>query len=130
MTPPTFDLSTFDLNEMSNHFKQAGFFVRGIKPGKKTVEFLQFHLVRITFVGAIFLAVQFVQAAAGVLLCRESPRHLMIVPIYRLIAEPLRAYLLYKSALTALRGTRSSWHKMARTGTAQVREPTSAEVHS
>jgi preprotein translocase subunit SecY len=48
---------TFDLNELSNHFKQAGFFVRGIKPGKKTVEFLQFHLVRITFVGAIFLAV-------------------------------------------------------------------------
>ena len=48
---------TFDLNEMSNHFKQAGFFIRGIKPGKKTVDFLQYHLVRITFVGAIFLAV-------------------------------------------------------------------------
>jgi len=48
---------TFDLNEMSNHFKQAGFFVRGIKPGRKTVEFLQYHMVRITFVGAIFLAV-------------------------------------------------------------------------
>lgn len=47
---------TFDLNELSNHFKQAGFFVRGIKPGKKTVDFLSYHLVRITFVGAIFLA--------------------------------------------------------------------------
>jgi len=47
---------TFDLNELSNHFKQAGFFVRGIKPGKKTVDFLSYHLTRITFVGAIFLA--------------------------------------------------------------------------
>jgi preprotein translocase subunit SecY len=47
---------TFDLNEMANHFKQAGFFVRGIKPGKKTVDFLQYHLVRITLVGAVFLA--------------------------------------------------------------------------
>jgi preprotein translocase subunit SecY len=47
---------TFDLNDLANHFKQSGFFVRGIKPGRKTVEFLQHHLVRITFVGAIFLA--------------------------------------------------------------------------
>jgi preprotein translocase subunit SecY len=48
---------TFDLNDLSNHFKQAGFFIRGIKPGKKTVDYLAYHLVRINFVGAIFLAV-------------------------------------------------------------------------
>jgi preprotein translocase subunit SecY len=48
---------TFDLNDMSNHFKQAGFFVRGIKPGKNTVDHLATILKRITFVGAIFLAV-------------------------------------------------------------------------
>ena len=47
---------TFDLNDLSNHFKQAGFFVRGIKPGKNTVDYLSAILVRITFVGAIFLA--------------------------------------------------------------------------
>ncbi len=47
---------TFDLNDLSNHFKQAGFFVRGIKPGKNTVDYLSRILVRITFVGAIFLA--------------------------------------------------------------------------
>jgi preprotein translocase subunit SecY len=61
---------TFDLNEMSNHFKTHGFFVRGIKPGKKTVEYLQFHLTRITFVGAVFLAViailpQVLESAVG-----------------------------------------------------------------
>jgi len=48
---------TFDLNDLSNHFKTQGFFVRGIKPGKKTVDYLTWHLHRITFVGAIFLAV-------------------------------------------------------------------------
>jgi len=47
---------TFDLNDLANHFKQAGFFVRGIKPGRNTVEFLRFHMLRITFVGAVFLA--------------------------------------------------------------------------
>ena len=48
---------TFDLLDLSNHFKQAGFFVRGIKPGKNTVDYLSNILTRITFVGAIFLAV-------------------------------------------------------------------------
>jgi preprotein translocase subunit SecY len=47
---------TFDLNDLSNHFKQAGFFVRGIKPGKNTVDHLQWILTRITVVGAAFLA--------------------------------------------------------------------------
>ncbi len=47
---------TMDLNEMANHFKQAGFFVRGVRPGKKTVEYLQYRLLRITFVGAVTLA--------------------------------------------------------------------------
>jgi preprotein translocase subunit SecY len=48
---------TFDLFDLANHFKQAGFFIRGIRPGKNTVDYLAFHLKRITFIGAIFLAV-------------------------------------------------------------------------
>ena len=48
---------TFDLFDLANHFKQAGFFIRGIRPGKNTVDYLAFHLKRITFMGAIFLAV-------------------------------------------------------------------------
>lgn len=47
---------TFDLNDLSNHFKQAGFFVRGIRPGKNTVDHLSGIMTRVTFVGAIFLA--------------------------------------------------------------------------
>ena len=48
---------TFDLYDLANHFKQAGFFIRGIRPGKNTVDYLGFHLKRITFIGAIFLAI-------------------------------------------------------------------------
>ena len=48
---------TFDLLDLSNHFKQSGFFVRGVKPGKNTVDHLSHILVRITFVGAVFLAI-------------------------------------------------------------------------
>jgi len=48
---------TFDLFDLSNHFKQAGFFIKGVKPGKNTVDYLSYHLKRITFIGAIFLAV-------------------------------------------------------------------------
>jgi len=66
---------TFDLYDLANHFKQSGFFIRGIKPGKNTVDYLAFHLKRITFIGAIFLAViailpemleaQFVSGSSG-----------------------------------------------------------------
>jgi biofilm PGA synthesis N-glycosyltransferase PgaC len=35
--------------------------------------------------------------------------------VYRLIYEPLRAYLLYASLGTALRGIRLGWNKLDRT---------------
>lgn len=47
---------TFDLFDISNHFKQQGFFVKGIRPGKNTVDHLSGILTRITFVGALCLA--------------------------------------------------------------------------
>jgi biofilm PGA synthesis N-glycosyltransferase PgaC len=77
---------------------------------------------------AIFLFVQLVQAVAGVVLTRERPVHLLVVPIYRLIGEPLRAYLLYKSAVTVLRGTHSRWQKVTRHGTVDARGTATAEV--
>ncbi len=47
---------TVDLNEWANNFKQSGFFIRGVKPGAKTVEYLRYRLTRITVVGAASLA--------------------------------------------------------------------------
>ncbi len=56
-------------------------------------------------------------AAAGVRLLREPWSHLLMVPIYRLVHEPLRAYLLYRAFYLALRGVDVDWHKLHRTGT-------------
>jgi peptidoglycan-N-acetylglucosamine deacetylase len=77
---------------------------------------------------AVFFSVQLLQAVVGVALTRERPVHLLVVPIYRLIGEPLRAYLLYKSTVTVLRGTQSRWQKVTRRGTVRVRESATVEV--
>ena len=66
--------------------------------------------------GALFAAVHLFVAAVGVWLMRERPSHLLMVPVHRFIYEPLRAYLVYKSVVTALRGTRLGWNKLQRTG--------------
>jgi hypothetical protein len=39
-----------------------------------------------------------------------------MVPIYRVVHEPLRAYLLYTSAYLAVRGVKLGWNKLQRTG--------------
>jgi preprotein translocase subunit SecY len=42
--------------EMAEQLKEYGSFIPGIRPGKKTAEYLEKVMVRITFVGAAFLA--------------------------------------------------------------------------
>jgi len=69
---------------------------------------------------AIFLAMQLLTSGIGVWLAREHPSHLLMVPVYRAIYEPLRAYILYKSTLTILRGAQSRWNKLQRRGTVTV----------
>ena len=65
---------------------------------------------------ALFTLVHLVIAAAGVALMRERAAHLLMVPVYRLVHEPLRAYLLYRSVYYALRGVELGWNKLQRTG--------------
>lgn len=48
---------TFNPLEVANNMKANGGFIPGIRPGKPTVEYLNKVLTRITFVGALFLAV-------------------------------------------------------------------------
>ncbi|MGY1749266.1 bifunctional polysaccharide deacetylase/glycosyltransferase family 2 protein [Modestobacter sp. SYSU DS0511] len=64
---------------------------------------------------ALFSLFYGVVAVAAVCLLRERAAHLVMVPLYRFIYEPLRAYLLYASLGTALRGVRLGWNKLART---------------
>ena len=47
----------FNPVEMAKNMKESGSFVPGIRPGKKTAEFLQKVMTRITLAGATFLAV-------------------------------------------------------------------------
>ena len=48
---------TFNPVEISNNMKSNGGFIPGIRPGRPTTEYLSKVMTRITFVGAIFLAV-------------------------------------------------------------------------
>ena len=51
----------------------------------------------------------------AIVMVGESPMHLLVVPIYRLIYEPLRAYVLFGSMILALRGTAVGWYRPERT---------------
>ncbi len=48
---------SFNPKEMANNLKDHGTFIPGYRPGKRTEEYLERVLVRITYVGAAFLAV-------------------------------------------------------------------------
>ena len=46
----------FQPSEMANNLKENGSFIPGIRPGKKTSEYLEKVMTHVTFVGAAFLA--------------------------------------------------------------------------
>jgi len=71
---------------------------------------------------AALTAFQFVMALCAVLMSRERMWHLLIVPLYRLIYEPLRTYLLYASAIAVLRGRPVGWNKVERANSVRLAE--------
>ena len=83
--------------------------------GIRTAQEQGIHVVLFYFL--LFLAAHLIIAAVGIVLMREKWRHLLMVPVYRIIYEPLRAYLLYTAVYMAVRGVRAGWNKLARTGT-------------
>jgi preprotein translocase subunit SecY len=48
---------TFNPKDMANNLKDFGTFIPGYRPGKRTADYLEKVMVRITYVGAAFLAV-------------------------------------------------------------------------
>lgn len=64
----------------------------------------------------LFVLLQMAFAAIGIKLMGEDRKHLWLVPIYRIVYEPLRAYLLYTSFAAAVKGRRMVWNKLVRTG--------------
>ncbi len=57
---------TVNPNQMAEDMKKNGGFVPGVKPGKKTAEFIDAVMSRITFPGSIFLAVLAILPALAV----------------------------------------------------------------
>jgi biofilm PGA synthesis N-glycosyltransferase PgaC len=68
----------------------------------------------IVWYAAFVAALHMVISIAAVAMARERAWHLLVVPIYRLIYEPLRAYLLYASTYRAIKGTLVAWDKLER----------------
>lgn len=64
----------------------------------------------------LFVLSHMVVAAIAVRLMHEKYHHVLMVPLYRLVFEPLRAYLLYTSVFLAIKGGRMGWNKLVRTG--------------
>jgi peptidoglycan-N-acetylglucosamine deacetylase len=64
----------------------------------------------------LFILAHMIIAAVAVRLMGEKYHHLLMVPVYRLVFEPLRAYLLYTSVFLAIKGGRMEWKKLVRTG--------------
>lgn len=73
----------------------------------------------------VLTAFHFVTATVAVALMRERWWHLLVVPVYRVIYEPLRTYLLYATALAVLRGRVVGWDKLDRQGTVRFVLPES-----
>ncbi len=48
---------TFNPKEIADNLKDHGSFIPGYRPGKRTADYLERVLMRITFVGAAFLAI-------------------------------------------------------------------------
>jgi biofilm PGA synthesis N-glycosyltransferase PgaC len=85
----------------------------------------------LAFFGA-FVVYQMIMSLLAVKLMDEDRDLLRIVPLYRVIYEPLRAYLLYATVFSALKGVQMRWNRVHRTGTVEEsldrarREPGSA----
>lgn len=56
----------FNPNQMAEEMKRAGGFIPGVKPGKKTAEFLDSIMSKITFPGSLFLAMVAIMPAFAV----------------------------------------------------------------
>jgi len=74
------------------------------------------------FAAAVAL-IHLIISIVAIRLVHERPWHLLVVPIYRLVYEPLRAYVLYGSLVRIVRGRIVGWYRPERTGTVVATAP-------
>lgn len=80
----------------------------------------------IAIFAVIVAGTHMVISTVAVIMVREDPSHLLIVPIYRLIYEPLRAYVIFGATLQALRGRVVGWYRPERTNSVMLSVTTEA----
>jgi biofilm PGA synthesis N-glycosyltransferase PgaC len=73
------------------------------------------YLMLLVFFGLTAL-VQIANAGIGIIIAPEKPSLMRALPVTVFIYAPMRAYLLYKSVIFAIRGSRVGWRKVQRTG--------------
>ncbi|SLK13840.1 bifunctional polysaccharide deacetylase/glycosyltransferase family 2 protein [Arthrobacter sp. P2b] len=76
----------------------------------------------IAIFSAFVAATHMLISIVAVLMVHENLLHLLMVPAYRLIYEPLRAYVVFGSAIQALRGSAVGWYRPARTNSVDLSE--------
>jgi biofilm PGA synthesis N-glycosyltransferase PgaC len=69
---------------------------------------------------ALVTGVQIAMTVTALATVRERTWHLLVVPMYRVVYEPLRVYLLYAALLRALTGRAQRWYRPERTATVTV----------
>ncbi len=75
------------------------------------------HWQNVALFAAFVVGIHFIVSIVAILMVRERPWHLLVVPAYRLIYEPLRFYVLYRSLMLAAKGKAMGWYRPARTNT-------------
>lgn len=65
----------------------------------------------------VSMTLQFIFAIIGLTLIKAPYSYLVAVPFARFIYGPIRVYVLYKTIVTAIKGSSVGWNKLARTGT-------------
>ncbi|MCA9340159.1 MAG: glycosyltransferase family 2 protein, partial [Candidatus Saccharibacteria bacterium] len=69
---------------------------------------------------AFVMTLHMIMSIVAIVVAHERPWHLWVVPVYRLIYEPLRAYLLYASLMRILKGGAAKWNKLERLNSAAL----------
>jgi cellulose synthase/poly-beta-1,6-N-acetylglucosamine synthase-like glycosyltransferase/peptidoglycan/xylan/chitin deacetylase (PgdA/CDA1 family) len=79
---------------------------------------------------AFIFGIQLVTSIVAVRMVRERLWHLLLVPVYRVIYEPLRVYVLYRSLLMVAKGKAVGWFRVPRTNTVEAEGKALPAVHA
>jgi preprotein translocase subunit SecY len=115
---------TFNPVDVADNLKKYGGYIPGIRPGKKTAEYIEYVLSRITFGGAIYLAVicvlpTFVTSEFGVNFYFGGTSLLIVVGVALDTVQQIEGHLITRhyEGFTGPRGPRIRGRRLA-TGTA------------